>query len=127
MFGNGDKKAEEVPATSKTQEAQSFLLAEESVVNGDISTNEPAVINGTVEGSVTIENTLSVGAKGAVRGPVYVAQNAKIDGVITGDLTCKGAVFLSATASLTGDVQCTSLTISEGTYFCGKVVCTQVK
>ncbi|MDO4935885.1 MAG: polymer-forming cytoskeletal protein [Phascolarctobacterium sp.] len=127
MFGNGDKKAEEVPATSKTQEAQKFLLAEDSVVNGDISTNEPAVINGTVEGSVTIENTLNIGAKGAIRGPVYVALDAKIDGVITGDLTCKGAVVLSATASLTGDVQCTSLILTKGAYFCGKVVCTEVK
>ena len=127
MFGSSDKKADDVPATSKTQEAQMFLLAEDSVVNGDISTNEAAVINGAVEGSVTVENTLTIGAKGAIRGPVYVALDAKIDGSITGDLTCKGAVVLSSTASVTGDVQCTSLILAKGAYFCGKVVCTEVK
>jgi len=124
MFGSSSKNVEaDIPATSANPEANEFVISENSVINGNVSTNEPAVINGTVEGTVSIDNTLVLGAKGMVRGPVF-CQMATVEGSINGNLTCKGAVRLSATAKITGDVQCTSLVIEQGAYFCGKVICT---
>lgn len=126
MFGSNDKKVND-SVSVKEFEAEAFVLSENSVVNGNVTTNEPTTIEGTVEGNVTIENSLVLGAKGVISGPVYAQISAKINGAVTGDLTCKGPVYLSATAKMTGDVQCTSLTIEPGAYFCGKVVCAEIK
>lgn len=126
MFGSNNKKAMDIPMQENSMEARAFVISEKSVVNGNVTTNEPTTINGTVEGTLTVENNMVLGVNGVVRGPVY-AHVATVEGSITGDLICKGSVRLAATAKVTGDVQCTSLLIAEGAYFCGKVVCTQAK
>lgn len=126
MFGGNSKKVEQGPAIEKKEEFKSLVISEKSIINGNVTTNEATVINGTIEGNVTIENTLVLGVNGVIRGPVY-AHVATIDGAVTGDLICKGPIKLGATAKLTGDVQCTSLSIEEGAYFCGKVICTELK
>lgn len=126
MFGSSKKSVEDLGGPADNTEAQSFVLSLNSIVNGNVTTSEPTIINGTVEGNVTIENTLILSVNGVIRGPVY-AHVATVDGAITGDLTCKGSVRLGPTAKVTGDVQCTSLIIAQGAYFCGKVICTEAK
>ena len=125
MFGNNQKNVEDVPATSKNPEATVLLISENSVVNGNISTNEVTNIQGTIEGTITVENDFSLGNRGIVRGPIF-CQKAFIEGAINGNLTCKSSVVLKSTAKVTGDVQCTSIVIEKGAYFCGNVVCTEV-
>ena len=127
MFGSKEKTKKVVSTpVAKEERAGMFLVCEQSFISGKVSTAENTVINGTIEGTLNVENNVTVGTKGVVRGPVY-AHSLTLDGEVVGDVICKGPVRLSASARLTGDVQCTSLTISEGAYFCGKVVCTQVK
>ncbi|MCQ2362733.1 MAG: polymer-forming cytoskeletal protein [Acidaminococcaceae bacterium] len=123
MFGSSHKNLEEkLPATSVSSEAREFVISKDSVINGNVSTNEPARIDGTIEGSVSVENSLYIGLRGAVSGPVF-CQVAVIDGCVNGNLICKGAVRLSSTAKITGDLQCTSLVVAQGAYFSGKVIC----
>ena len=123
MFGSKEKtkKVVSTPVT-KEERAGMFLVCEQSFISGKVSTAENTVINGTVEGSLNVENDVAVGAKGVVRGPVY-AHSLTLDGEIVGNVMCKGPVRMSVSARLTGDVQCTALVIMEGAYFCGRVVC----
>lgn len=125
MFGssNNDKaKKKPVAPVAKKENSGFFTLCENSIINGNVTTNEPAVINGTVEGTISVENNLKLGPKGVVRGPVY-AHTMHVEGAITGDIVCKGTVHVTATARITGNVQCTALIVAEGAYFCGKLVC----
>lgn len=123
MFGSKEKTKKVVSTpVAKEERAGMFLVCEQSFISGSVSTAENTLINGTVEGSLNVENDVAVGAKGVVRGPVY-AHSLTLDGEVVGDVICKGPVRLSASARLTGDVQCTALIVMEGAYFCGKVVC----
>ncbi len=123
MFGSSQKKAEDkLPATSASPEAREFVISKDSVINGNVSTNEPTKIDGTIEGSVSVENSLYIGTQGAISGPVFCCV-AVIDGSVNGNLSCKGAVRLNSTAKVTGDLQCTSLVVAQGAYFCGKLIC----
>jgi len=124
MFGSDNKKKTKVETTKKTAEATAFVISEMSVVNGSVSTNEPALIMGTVEGSVSVENDFVLKEKGVIRGPVYCLK-ADVAGSINGNLICKGPVVLHSKATLTGDLQCTSLILEPGVYFCGKVICSE--
>lgn len=123
MFGSNDNNKRSVSAPAGKEERNGiFLVCEQSFISGKVSTAENTVINGTIEGTLNVENNVAVGAKGVVRGPVY-AHSLTLDGEVVGDVICKGPVRLSASARLTGDVQCTALIVMEGAYFCGKVVC----
>ena len=123
MFGNKEKTKKVVSTpVAKEERAGMFLVCEQSFISGNVSTAENTVVNGTIEGSLNVENDVAVGAKGVVRGPVY-AHSLTLDGEIVGNVMCKGPVRMSVSARLTGDVQCTALVIMEGAYFCGRVVC----
>lgn len=123
MFGSNDKNKKNVGVSAGKEESTGmFLVCEQSFISGKVNTAENTVINGTIEGTLNVENDVAVGAKGVVRGPVY-AHSLTLDGEVVGDVICKGPVRLSASARLTGDVQCTALIVMEGAYFCGKVVC----
>lgn len=124
MFGSNENNKKGNSSVAKEEKASIFLVCEQSVISGNVSTSENTIINGTVEGTLNVENNVAIGVKGAVKGPIY-AHNLTLEGIVTGDVVCKGPVQLSATARLTGDVQCTGLIVMEGAYFCGKVVCDQ--
>lgn len=126
MFGSDNTNKVKADTDKKTDEATTFVVSERSVINGNVNTNEPTVIGGTIEGSVSIENSFVLKEKGAIRGPVY-CMTADVAGSINGNLICKGPVVLHSRAILTGDLQCTSLVLEKGVYFCGKVICSELQ
>jgi len=125
MFSSeSNSKNAKVGIVRQSAEAKIFLISEMSVLNGSVSTNEPAMVMGTVEGSVSVENTFTLRPGGIVNGPVYCLM-ADISGTINGNVICRGPVVLRSKSSVTGDLQCTSLIMEKGVYFCGKVICSE--
>ena len=128
MFGNKApekkpvKQAVVKPVKRDEDESTAFVLSAQSIVCGVVKTNEPAVVNGTVDGGLTVENSLVLGSGSHVHGPV-VAKSLEVNGSIEGNVKCSGHVQLGATSDVRGDVECMSMTIVEGACFLGKVVC----
>lgn len=104
--------------SSKGNVGYDVLIGKNTVINGNISVQGCTRIDGYIEGTLAVDNTLHVGEAGVIKAPIY-AQNAVIAGTVFGNIVCKGRLQLTTTAKVTGNLKCASLSIPDGAYFRG--------
>lgn len=85
---------------------------------GDFSAKGSARIDGVIDGDVTVEGTLIVGASGRIDGNVK-AQAVTVGGEIIGDVHVSDKVELTATARVIGNISTSLIVIDEKAIFQG--------
>lgn len=105
-------------------------VATRNVLNSDVSVvgvlrfTDDLLVDGTVEGEITSDGELTVGANATIQagGQTKVAvrtRSAIIHGRVSGDVVVTDRVELSSTAELVGDVTASKISIQEGAVFIG--------
>lgn len=89
-------------------------------VDGDITTDEDVVVQGTVRGKLAAREGITVESGGVVEadiagGPMSIA------GAVTGNLSSSDRVDLQPGAKVVGNVKATRITIADGAQFKGNV------
>ena len=87
---------------------------------GELSAQEDLIIQGSVEGSITHTQNLTVGTDGTMKGDIR-ARVIVIDGKVEGDLYATESVSIRATAKVKGNVFAPRVGITEGAFFQGQV------
>ena len=87
---------------------------------GELSAQEDLIIQGSVEGSITHTQSLTIGTDGTMKGDVR-ARVIVIDGKVEGDLYATESVNIRATAKVKGNVFAPRVGISEGAFFQGQI------
>jgi len=87
---------------------------------GELSAQEDLVIQGSVEGSITHTQSLTVGTDGTMKGDIR-ARTIVVDGKVEGDLYATESVSIRATAKVKGNVFAPRVGITEGAFFQGQV------
>jgi cytoskeletal protein CcmA (bactofilin family) len=87
---------------------------------GELSTQEDLIIQGSVEGSITHTQSLTVGTDGSMKGDIR-ARIIVIDGKVEGDLYATESVNIRATAKVKGNVFAPRVGITEGAFFQGQI------
>lgn len=106
------------PATTRN-----VLNYDVSVV-GTLRFTDDLLVDGSVEGEITSEGILTVGANASIqageKNKVAVrTQSAIIHGKVVGDIVVTDRVVLAATAEVVGDVTAAKISIEEGAVFVG--------
>ena len=90
-------------------------------VKGEISGNEDLVINGSVEGSVQLdERQLTVGTAAKVTADI-IAGDVVVYGKVKGNVRAKGRVEIKKDGSVDGDLTTAQIMIEDGAYFKGSI------
>ena len=90
-------------------------------VKGELSGNEALVVDGEVEGSITLlGQRLTVRAAARIRGNIE-ARHVIVQGRVEGDIQASDRVELFRSASFTGDMSTARISIEEGAFFKGKL------
>jgi cytoskeletal protein CcmA (bactofilin family) len=90
-------------------------------IYGEVKGSEDLVVDGTVEGTITLsESRLTIGPNAHVQANVS-ARDVVILGSLTGDIQATGRVELRAGSNLKGDIRAARLSIEENAGFSGKV------
>ena len=90
-------------------------------IKGDISSDENLVIEGQVEGTVTLNgHELIVGQAGRVNANVS-AKTIRIDGQVNGDLVGKEKIIISKTGNVRGNLVAPTVILEEGGKFKGSI------
>jgi cytoskeletal protein CcmA (bactofilin family) len=87
---------------------------------GELSAQEDLIIQGSVEGSITHTQSLTVGTDGSMKGDIR-ARVILVDGKVEGDLYATESVTIRATAKVKGNVFAPRVGITEGAFFQGHV------
>jgi cytoskeletal protein CcmA (bactofilin family) len=87
---------------------------------GELSAQEDLIVQGSVEGSITHTQSLTIGTDGTMKGDIR-ARVIVIDGKVEGDLYATESVNIRATAKVKGNVFAPRVGINEGAFFQGQI------
>jgi cytoskeletal protein CcmA (bactofilin family) len=95
------------------------------VIRGEVKGGEDLIIDGRVEGTVTLtESRLTIGSSANVAADL-AARDILIQGQVQGNIVASGRVELRAGCVVEGDVRAMRLAVEDNAIFRGKVDLTQ--
>jgi cytoskeletal protein CcmA (bactofilin family) len=95
------------------------------VICGEVKGSEDLVVDGRIEGTVTLtESRLTIGPTASVQADLF-AKDVLILGAVQGNVVASGRVELRAGCSVEGDIRALRLAIEDNAGFQGKVDLTQ--
>jgi cytoskeletal protein CcmA (bactofilin family) len=100
--------------------ARASVLGPTLKFRGELSAQEDLIVQGSVEGSITHTQSLTIGTDGTMKGDIR-ARVIVIDGKVEGDLYATESVNIRATAKVKGNVFAPRVGISEGAFFQGQI------
>lgn len=129
FFGGAEPAASPFETSAPVAPAASSA-ATRNVLNSDVSVvgilrfTDDLLVDGSVEGEITSDGVLTVGANASIqageKNKVAVhTKSAIIHGKVMGDVVVTDRVELAATAELVGDVTASKISIQEGAVFVG--------
>ncbi len=89
-------------------------------INGRLTGDAPVSVLGRVEGTITLQNHLSVEEGGQVVAEVE-AQFLTVRGALSGDVVVHQVVTLQAGSVVTGNIRAPRIIIEEGARFKGNI------
>jgi len=95
------------------------VIGEGAHIKGSLKCGESVFVNGKVEGDVSCEGVLTLGAKAMVRGDLK-APVVIVGGKIEGDIEAAERVELLPTAVIGGDIRAPKLITAEGAILQGR-------
>ena len=96
------------------------IIAEGTVVTGEIQSDKAIVVHGTIKGKVNIQSDLIVAESGLVEADVN-AENVSISGRIRGRTEARQLFELKNTGTIEGEIVAKSVKIDEGGRVIGKI------
>ncbi|WP_394824044.1 polymer-forming cytoskeletal protein [Pendulispora albinea] len=98
----------------------STIIGAGITIEGEITTDDDVVVQGTVRGKLTAKDSVTV-ESGAVVEADIVGGPLAVSGSITGNIQSSDRVDLQPGARVVGNVKATRITIADGAQFKGNV------
>lgn len=106
--------------TSSEEASEETIVGPAIAIRGRIEGEEDLRVEGRIEGSIALTETLYVEPSGVVIAEVE-ARDVVVSGVIIGDVTAANSVTLNKGAKLVGNIRTPRLIIADGASFRGDV------
>ncbi|EDP69567.1 hypothetical protein FBALC1_00395 [Flavobacteriales bacterium ALC-1] len=113
MFSSDNKKPKQTTMETSTQQN---IIAQGTKIVGDIASQGPFRIDGTVEGNVKTSGKVVVGKSGFIKGTLQ-GENADFEGKFSGKLILSGTLSLKSSALIEGEVHISKLAVEPGATF----------
>jgi cytoskeletal protein CcmA (bactofilin family) len=96
------------------------VIGEGLSIEGELTGDDEVVVHGTVRGTLTTTDAISVGSGGVVEADL-TASSVTVAGQVTGNVAARERVDIQAGGRLVGDVKSARFTIADGASFKGSV------
>lgn len=111
MFSS--KKKSTVTMETSTQQN---IIAQGTTIVGDIKSQGPFRIDGTVEGNIVTSEKVVVGKSGIIKGTLQ-GDSVDFEGSFSGKMILIGTLSLKSTAVIEGEIQVSKLAVEPGATF----------
>ena len=121
-----DRRSEEpyvVPTTAPSTPGAAALpsfIGETMVIEADITSDEDIIIEGKVNGNISVSKTLTIGKNGKVKADITAAV-VRIIGEAKGNIIASDKVELLSPGRYTGNIQSQKLVVEEGAILNGNI------
>ena len=123
MVGKSENKRNNVTEATRSSSPtpQASLISQSMVLEGEISGQGDLVIQGRIQGRISLEgHNLTIARSGRVKADIR-ADNINIQGTLEGRLQAAGKVTLHAQSNVSGDITAGCISIAEGAVFKGSL------
>jgi cytoskeletal protein CcmA (bactofilin family) len=126
IFGKSDSVPGQSPAPEKPQAPPVSVGSGTTIIGpkarfvGEISGDEDILVQGRLEGNVTVQRRVTVAPNGEVKGDVH-ARSVIVGGRVHGEIRADEKAELQASASVQGNVSAPKVVIAEGAQLQGNV------
>jgi cytoskeletal protein CcmA (bactofilin family) len=126
IFGKSDSVPGQPPAPEKPQvppvtgSSGTTVIGPKARVVGEISGDEDILVQGRLEGNVTVQRRVTVAPNGEIKGDVH-ARSVIVGGRVHGEIRADEKAELQASASVQGNVNAPKVVIAEGAQLQGNV------
>lgn len=111
----------EQKAAAPASSGRAAVIGPRIRINGDVSGDEDLVIEGSVEGKVSLgDHRVDIGPSGQVKADIE-AKVVKIDGVVEGDVNAGEKVIISRSGNVRGNIVAPRMTLEDGAKFKGSI------
>lgn len=109
------------PAAPKISQGVRAMIGSKVKVNGDIISSEDLLVEGEVNGTITLaDNELVIGTSGRVQANVS-AKTVRIEGEVKGDIDGSERVVICASGNVQGNVSSPRVMLEDGGRFKGSI------
>jgi cytoskeletal protein CcmA (bactofilin family) len=96
------------------------VIGSEIAVRGTLTGEEDLVIEGRIEGAVSLTGHLIVAESGDIEADLDV-ESIEVHGTVRGDITAARSITIEKGAQVTGNVKAPRVIINDGAHFDGAV------
>ncbi len=105
--------------TARTDRSEA-VIGESTRVRGRVSGDGNLLVEGQIEGDITIRGDLSIASGGTATSNVD-ADAVSVSGTLEGDVNARGTVSIESGATVRGNIRGASVSIAEGAEFAGRL------
>ncbi|HUL61400.1 MAG TPA: polymer-forming cytoskeletal protein [Anaeromyxobacteraceae bacterium] len=98
----------------------SGIIGRGTVIRGNVSGSGDVIVEGQIEGTVSLEDQLTIERGGKVLADVEL-ENLTVHGQMSGDIVAADRVVISSTAMVVGDIKAPRVVIQDGARFKGSI------
>ena len=114
-------RADPPPAPATSRKVASSVVGPSLLIQGDMTGDEDLVVQGRIEGSISLKkNLVTVGKDGRVNATVN-AQSIRVEGSVEGELRGREQVIVTRTGSVSGNIVAPRVTLEDGCRFKGSI------
>ena len=99
---------------------QAGIIGKGIIIKGNLSGGADLVIEGRVEGSISLRKHLTIEATGRVQADIR-AEELTINGEASGNIDASARVSINASAKVAGDIKAPRVIIEDGAVFNGSI------
>lgn len=89
-------------------------------IKGELHGEEDLVIEGTVEGTITMQKSLTIESGGKIKADI-ATENITIRGEMEGNLTVRDKISIHNGGRLIGDMTAPRIEVEDGAYYKGRI------
>lgn len=109
------------PPPAAPRKSETSVIGSTILVQGDMTGDEDLMVQGRVEGSISLKkNLVTIGKDGRVNATVS-AQVIRVEGSVEGELRGREQVIVTRTGSVSGNIVAPRVTLEDGCRFKGSI------
>jgi cytoskeletal protein CcmA (bactofilin family) len=90
------------------------------LIRGELVGQEDLIIEGTVEGTISMEKSLTIESSGKIKADIET-ENITVKGEVIGNLVARDKIIIHQGARIIGDMKAPRMEIEDGAYYKGNI------
>lgn len=96
------------------------LIGKGLLIRGELHGEEDLIIEGTVEGTISMEKSLTIEVEGKIKADIET-ENITVRGEVVGNLVARNKITIHNGAKIVGDIKAPRIELDDGAYYKGNI------